>query len=120
MSKYFSPSEFRRCNPPCFITDMKPEFLELLDNVREKAGIPMVLNSAYRSKAYEFSKGRNGTSTHCKGTAVDVRANASANVFKIVKAALECGFRRIGIGNRFVHLDVDPDKVQDVIFDYYD
>lgn len=119
MAKYFSPSEFKRCTPSCSIEQMDVHFLDLLDAVRERAGIPLVLNSAYRTVSYEKKKGRPGTSTHCLGKAVDIRCNTSANRYKIVKAALEVGIPRIGIGKTFVHLDIDPDKSQPIIFDYY-
>lgn len=118
--KYFSPSEFAKCTPSCKITDMDADFLSLLDECRERAGIPFVLNSAYRTKSWEKSHGRNGTSTHCLGQAVDIRCNTSANRFKIVKAALEVGIPRIGIGKTFIHLDIDKNKIQNIIFDYYE
>lgn len=120
MAKYFNDSEFRRCTPPCSISEMSGEFMDVLDKVRARAGIPLVLNSAYRTRSYELSHGRNGSSSHCQGKAVDIRCNTSQNRYKIVKAALECGVTRIGIGKTFVHLDIATDRVQQVIFDYYD
>lgn len=120
MSRYFSPSEFKKCTPSCDITQMDASFLSLLDDVREGAGIPLVLNCAYRSKAYEKSKGRSGNSAHTKGKAVDIRCNTSATRYKIVAAALGCGIRRIGIGKTFVHLDDDDTLPQGVIWDYYE
>jgi hypothetical protein len=36
-----------------------------------------------------------------------------------VRAALECGIRRIGIGKTFVHLDNDASLPQGVMWDYY-
>ena len=119
MSKYFSPSEFEKCNPSCSIEDMDGGFLALLDKVREKAGIPLVLNCAYRTKAHEKKMGRSGNSAHTRGKAVDIRCNTSANRYKIVKAALECGICRIGVGATFIHLDNDTSLPQGVIFDYY-
>ena len=119
MSKYFSPSEFKRCVPSCSIEDMDGGFLALLDKVREKAGIPLVLNCAYRSREWDIAKGRSGNSAHTRGKAVDIRCNSSATRFKIVKAAMECGIVRIGIGKSFVHLDNDSSLTQNVIFDYY-
>lgn len=119
MSKYFSAIEFQKCDPPCKITDMQPEFLELLDRIREKAGIPLVLNCAYRSRAWDLRKGRSGNSAHTKGLAVDIRCNSSANRMKIVAAAIACGITRIGIGKTFVHLDADKSLPQNVMFDYY-
>lgn len=120
MSKYFSPAEFKRCTPSCSIDDMQPAFLSVLDSVRGAAGIPLVLNSAYRSPAWEHKQGRSGTSSHCKGCAVDIRCNTSANRMRIVRAALACGITRIGIGKTYIHLDTDPAKAQGVIWHYYD
>lgn len=120
MSKYFSPKEFKACTPPCDISQMDAGFLALLDEVRESAGIPLVLNSAYRSEEYELSHDRSGNSAHTKGKAVDIRCNTSANRYKIVAAALACGISRVGIGETFVHLDNDETLPQGVIWDYYD
>lgn len=119
MSKYFSAKEFRSCVPSCSIEQMEPGFLELLDRVREAAGIPLVLDCAFRSKAHEKKMGRSGNSAHTRGKAVDIRCNTSANRYKIVAAALGCGIRRIGIGKTFVHLDDDDTLPQGVIWDYY-
>lgn len=121
MAKYFSESEFRKCTPACKMADMDASFLALLDKVREKAGIPLVLNSAYRSVAYEKSKGRAGTSAHCQGKAVDIRCNTSFNRLAIIRAAIELGIRRIGVGKTYVHLDslIDSGHAPG-IWHYYD
>lgn len=120
MAKYFSPKEFKACTPPCDISQIDAGFLALLDEIREKAGIPLVLNSAYRSKAWEKQNGRSGNSAHTKGKAVDIRCNTSQNRYKIVTAALACGISRVGIGKTFVHIDNDGTLPQGVIWDYYD
>lgn len=119
MSKYFSAAEFRKCSPSCTIGRMDAAFLALLDEVREAAGIPLVLNSAYRSVAYEKAHGRSGNSAHTRGRAVDIRCNTSANRYKIIRAALACGINRVGVGPTFVHLDNDDTLPQCVIWDYY-
>ena len=120
MSKYFSESEFKKCVPSCSERDMDGAFLSLLDDVRSIAGIPLVLNCAYRSAEWDKSKGRSGNSAHTRGLAVDIRCNTSANRMKIVRAALDCGIRRIGIGKSFIHLDADESLPQDIIFHYYE
>ena len=120
MSKYFSPSEFKKCTPSCKISDMQPAFLDLLDKVRETAGIPLVLNCAYRSRAYDKAKGRSGNSAHTRGLAVDIRCNTNANRMKIVNAALLCGINRIGIGRTFIHIDCDRSLTPNVMWHYYD
>lgn len=120
MSKYFSPAEFRKCTPSCTIDQMDADFLSRLDRVREAAGIPLVLNSAYRSKSYERKKGRSGTSSHCEGKAVDIRCNTYANRYKIILAALAEGITRIGIAKTYIHLDTaDDTHTPRVIWDYY-
>lgn len=119
MAKYFTEREFTRCSPSCSMDDMDIEFMGLLDELREKAGIPLVLNCAYRSKEYDKSKGRSGNSAHTRGKAVDIRCNDSTNRFKIIKAAFELGISRIGIGNGFIHIDNDDTLPQNVIWHYY-
>lgn len=116
-AKYFVDREFRRCNPPCSIEDMQQAFLNKLDEVREKAGIPLVLNSAYRSPEWDKKQGRTGTGAHTIGQAVDIRCNSDANRYKIIKAALECGIRRIGVYPSWVHIDTAGNGyAQDIIW----
>lgn len=117
-AKYFKEGEFRKCSPSCSLQDMDQTFIDLLDRVRELAGIPIVLNSAYRSKEWERKQGRDATSTHCKGTAVDIRCNTNANRYRILSAALRLGVCRIGVGATFIHLDTDGDKSQNVVWTY--
>lgn len=120
MSVYFDDKEFARCSPPCNLGDMDARFMAKLDLARAKAGIPFVLNCAYRSRAWDLSKGRTGNSAHCSGKAVDIRCNTSANRMKIVQGLLAAGFTRIGIGRTFVHADNDETKPQGVIWHYYE
>lgn len=119
-ARHFKESEFQKCTPPCSLQDMRQDFMNRLDTVRDVAGIPLVLNSAHRSRAYELSKGRSGNSAHTKGCAVDIRCNTSANAYRIVSAALRVGFNRIGIGKTFIHLDSDWTLPQNVMWNYYE
>lgn len=119
-AKYFRESEFKKCSPACSLQDMKQHTMEKLDAAREMAGIPFVLNSAYRSPQWDKSKGRSGTGAHTTGCAVDIRCNTSANRLKIVMACLAVGFRRIGIGKTYIHVDDDPAKTPNVMWHYYD
>ena len=119
-AKYFRESEFKKCVPACSLQDMKQGTMDKLDAAREIAGIPFVLNSAYRSVEHECKQGRDGTSSHTKGMAVDIRCNSNANRMKIVRALIEAGFVRIGIGKTFVHADDDASKSQNVMWHYYE
>ena len=118
-AKYFTESEFKKCTPSCSLQDMNQETMNRLDRAREIAGIPFVLNSAYRSPKWEQDHDRSGDGSHPHRRAVDIRCNTYQNRMKIVFALLKAGFRRIGIGRTYVHADDDPTKTQDVIWDYY-
>jgi len=107
MSKYFKEIE----------DNMSKEFLFVLDEAREFAGIPFIINSAYRSPDHPLSI-KNPNSSHIKGLAVDIKATDSVTRFKIVKALIEVGFTRIGIADTFIHVDLDLDKTQNVIWTY--
>ena len=79
---------------------------------------PIILNSAYRTVKYEKSKKRTGNSSHTKGCAVDIRCATDSYKFLIVQTALALGIKRIGVGDVYVHIDIDKDKTQNVIWTY--
>lgn len=119
-SRYFSEKEFKRCNPPCSLQDMDANAMAMFDRVRELAGIPLVINSAYRSTDWEKKQGRSGNSAHTRGLALDIRCTSSANRYKILEALFEVGCQRIGVGRTFVHADFDKELPQNVVWDYYE
>ena len=96
---------------------MDEDFLSKLDEAREFAGIPFVINSAYRSPEHPLSI-KNPTSSHIKGLAVDIKATDSSTRFKVIEALVSVGFTRLGIADTFIHVDWDFDKSQEVIWTY--
>lgn len=118
MKDYFHPSEFGRCNPPCKKSDLHPDTIARLNKMREIAGIPLVLNCAYRSPEHDKAKGRSGTGAHTLGRAVDIRCNNDATRYKIIVAALAAGFTRIGVASTFVHVDDSPTHAQERFWPY--
>lgn len=117
--QFFSENDFNRANPPCVMSDMNPVFLEMLDMAREKAMVPFIVNSAFRTVAHEKRQGRDGSSSHTKGAAVDLKATNSRTRFRIIQGLLKAGFTRIGVGEGFIHVDMDRDKDPDVMWTYY-
>lgn len=107
MCKFFSPEEFAKCVPSCNESDCNPDALKRLDTLREIAGIPIRLNSAYRSPEWDKSKGRTGKGVHTRGCAFDLSCWRSDDRWRIVHAAMAAGFHRIGIADTFVHVDCD-------------
>ena len=110
--RYFEPEEFSAgfCNPPCSIEDMDQSFLLKLDDARAICSVPFVINSAYRTPEYEREHSRSGTSSHCKGLAVDLRCTSAGNRLKMLLALLAVGFMRIGLYDNFIHVDFDNSK----------
>lgn len=113
--RYFSEKEFKRCIPSCSMSDMSIQLLIALDDLRSYVGMPIVLNSAYRSVEYEKKNGRSGTSSHCKGLAVDIHCTDSIQRMKILEYTF-CDSNvyhpafRVGISKNFIHLDIDTCK----------
>ena len=115
-SVYFRETEFQKVG--CSSKDMSLDLLNKLDHFRELYGQPVTISSAFRSVEHEKKHGRTGTSSHCKGLAVDIYCIGDQTRFEMLNAALLAGFCRIGVGNTFLHLDIDPDKTQDCIWTY--
>lgn len=90
------------------IEDMEPIMLMSLDDARDLARVPFVLNSAIR--CYRWNKQCRGSedSAHLKGWAIDIKATDSRTRYRVLKALLACGFHRIGIYKTFIHADMDP------------
>ncbi len=107
MSKYFKEIE----------ENMNADFLNKLDEAREIANIPFIINSAYRSPEHPLSI-KNPSSSHIKGLAVDISAKDSRTRFIVLNALINAGFNRIGIADTFIHVDLDLDKSSKVIWTY--
>ena len=113
--RYFRRHEFGQGEP-----DIEPDplLVEMLDEARQFAGIPFVITSGLRTQERNSEVGGAPTSAHLTGHAVDIRCPTSRHRHKILEAALMVGFRRVGIGRGFVHLDTDSAKAQDIIWLY--
>ena len=101
---------------------MDRTLVKMLLKIEQKTKLPILdsINSAARSNYWNRKVGGVSGSAHkiptCK--AVDIGAATKEIRDKIVKAAKEVGFKRIGIGSRFVHLDNDETKPQLVAWGY--
>lgn len=103
--KYFKESEFQSCDPPCSVQDMDDDFLRKLDKLRELCGFSLFLTCAYRSREYDRSRGRDGSSFHCAGRAVDICCISSDQRFSLLLHAPMVGLNGIGVGKTFIHVD---------------
>lgn len=105
--KYFTLDEFDSPDAPGSGANMDRHFLELLDRIREEAGIPFQINSGYRTAAHNMEVGGGPNSAHTRGMAADIRATTGRQKALIVLAAVKNGIKRIGIGKTFLHIDID-------------
>ena len=81
--------------------------MDRLQAARDLAGVPFVINSAFRSVSWEISRKppRSGRSMHCQGRAVDIKCVDSGSRYRILSALIKAGFKGIGIDNTFIHVD---------------
>ena len=115
---YFKISEFDSPDEVGSGYLMNKDFLRRLDTARGIAGIPFKINSGYRTAAHNTKVGGRIGSSHKKGLAVDIAYKGSRERFIIIKALMEVGIDRLGIGKTFIHADVDKVKDEDVIWLY--
>lgn len=116
--KHFDLSLFDSPDQPGSGKKMDKGFLARLKKAEKIAGLNFSFTSAFRSHDYNHKVGGVHNSAHTTGNAVDISANSIEERDRIVWAATKAGFRRIGIGERFVHVDDDATKSQDVAWGY--
>ena len=118
---YFNMSEFDEPGLPGSGKEyMDVNLLMILDNMRHRSGIPYKINSGYRSSEYNKKIGGAENSAHIKGKAVDISATTSSQKYLIIEAAIQLGIQRIGVGDNFIHIDIQekPEKPTKVIWTY--
>ena len=112
-SKY---SNFSKAEFDCKETgenEMKAEFMEKLQLLRNRYNKPMTITSGLRSVKHSAARNKAQGGTHTKGIACDIACNGP-EAYEIVRLAYLIGFTGIGVsqksGARFVHLDIDERK----------
>jgi zinc D-Ala-D-Ala carboxypeptidase len=123
--KYFNYSEFDSPDVQGSGQMMDDKILMMLDQVRDKFDKPIHITSGFRTPQHNEDVGGkmpdengNGGSSHLKGLAVDIFCNKSVDRFDLINCLLDVGFSRIGVADTFIHADIDPDKVQGVMWTY--
>ncbi|MCD4818661.1 MAG: peptidase M15 [Candidatus Cloacimonetes bacterium] len=103
--KFFHKQEFR-CSC-CGKIIIYAELVLKLDLARELAETAFVITSGYRCRKHNKEIGGVKDSTHIYGLAVDIAVSDNITRLKILKGLIIAGFRRIGIGEDFIHVDID-------------
>ena len=126
LSKNFSSLEVM-CPCGCGANKISSILIEKLQKVRNIIGLPIIITSGVRCEFYNASlNGASMNSSHIPdsygmGNAVDIACTASKYRYELIQVAQKF-FNRIGISGGvyggFVHLDVDKEKVQEVMWLY--
>jgi len=101
---------------------MDRRLIFMLQQLEARTGYPIFswINSGARSPSHNRKVGGVSNSSHkmptCK--AVDIKAYSKNIRNHIVQVARDVGFKRIGVGRTFVHLDIDDLKSQYVAWGY--
>ena len=107
LSQHFSRAEFA-CHC-CGELKVEPKLVEAMEELRARAGAPIVVHDGYRCPAHNRNVGGVSDSEHTKGLAADISI-AGLTVQQMYELALEIAdFKDGGIGvydAGFVHVDV--------------
>lgn len=101
---------------------MDRRLLFMLKQLEVKTGYPIFnhINSGARSPSHNRNVGGVANSSHkipnCKAVDIGIPNTFVRN--RLVIAARDVGFKRIGVGRTFIHLDVDGAKSQYVAWGY--
>ena len=118
IGKYFSRSEFA-CKCGCDRSHVEPSLVEALDRLRKDIGKPVAITSGFRCADHNRSVGGRTNSAHTKGMAADIKVGSSDYRHDVLEAIFRIGlFNRVGIAKDFVHIDLDKDKPQRVVWIY--
>ena len=116
--RYFAYKEFDSPDKPGSGLTMDPVVLGMIDAARKAYGKPIKVNSGFRTPEHNSKVGGVSNSSHLKGLAIDIACSDSNERFLLLGALLKVGFKRLGVGTSFIHVDVDPTKSHEVIWTY--
>lgn len=113
VSKNFTFREMS-CRCGCGIRNVSNEAIRKLQALRDTLGMPLVINSAARCPKHNKDIGGAPKSHHIStkeqsSDAFDVAIVGLLTHDKLINAAMAVGFKGIGVGGTFVHIDDRPE-----------
>ncbi|MFN3967215.1 MAG: D-Ala-D-Ala carboxypeptidase family metallohydrolase, partial [Endomicrobiia bacterium] len=99
--------------------DLDPELIRIISIVETRIGKELQIVSGVRCKECNQKIGGVPNSAHLRGKAVDIAIPDSHSRYLIVEALISLDIKRIGIGDTFIHCDIDETLPQKVIWLYY-
>ena len=120
--KNFTADEFK-CSH-CGLNEMKPEFMDRFQQLRNAYNKPMKITSGYRCPKHPIEAAKPKPGAHSTGLAADVGIQG-AEAHRLLQLALELGFTGVGVQQkgtgRFLHLDTisnQPDSPRPTVWSY--
>lgn len=110
--KSFTPAEIACKGDGSILVDV--ESMDALQRFRDIVGVPVLINSAYRSEAHNKKVGGAPKSQHVLGKAFDIRITDKLSREAIHAAAEKAGFNGFGDYNNFVHIDTGAKRKWDL------
>jgi len=98
--------------------DIDPSLIIALEKLERESGLALKFVSGYRCTECNNAAGGRPNSAHLRGLAIDIDAGGSGWRYLLLSFVVKMGFRRIGIGRGFIHLDLDLTLPQDVMWLY--
>lgn len=114
----FKKSEFA-CKCGCGHDDIDLNLVVKLQRVRDELGHPIKITSGCRCPSHNENVGGENFSSHISGFAADISCTHSFKRMTLLPVLCR-EFRRVGVAETFIHVDIDPTKTQDVIWTYGD
>lgn len=110
VGKYFKVKEFA-CKDGSQVVFIDSNLVSILDILRNQVGKPVIINSGYRTPAWNKAVGGAKYSYHTRGMAADIRINGmrAKEIANKLNAIVpnECG---IIVYNGWVHIDTRTKK----------
>lgn len=123
VSKYFKAHEFDCPCDNCSQTFIDMHLLEKLDALREVLGFPVKITSGYRCDHHQEQLKEMGFETavgksqHQEGKAADVKTGHHLGI-EIEEAARSIGFKAVGVGKSWAHVDLRDDRERRWTYSY--
>lgn len=121
-TKNFSDREFEcSCCGQLNISATWIKFIEKLQEARDQAQVPFTINSGARCAKHNQAVGGKRDSSHLItefNLAADIKTQNSHVRHRILRSVYAVGFDRVGIGQNFIHVDMDYSKAQGVTWVY--
>jgi zinc D-Ala-D-Ala carboxypeptidase len=115
----FSAKEFD-CSH-CGKNEMRADFMERLQALRNAYGKPMRITSGYRCPEHPIEAKKAKPGSHASGCACDVGIDGP-DAHQILSIALQLGFTGIGVqqkgSGRFIHLDTLTSGLRPTVWSY--